>query len=115
MGDQEKDYKLADEDYDSTISAIGDCITSFKGAKSEVSLLAQKSVHTVIRIAEYLVSDEEREMLTSFLQQAPEKPAPKTYTFKSQKVIELLKKLLEKFETEKLESTKAETNSLNAY
>jgi len=113
--DEEKAYTDADKDYDDTIKAIGECIDALEGAKKDTSLLADKTVQKVIKIAEYLVSDQERAMLTSFLQQAPEKPAPKTYTFKSQKVIELLKDLLEKFETEKLEATKAETNSNNAY
>merc|ERR1719420_585104 len=45
----------------------------------------------------------------------PKKPKAKVYSFKSQGVIELLKKLKEKFETDKLETTKAETNALNAY
>merc|ERR1719377_307367 len=45
----------------------------------------------------------------------PKKPKAKVYSFKSQGVIELLKKLMEKFETDKLEATKAETNSLNSY
>merc|ERR1719311_787372 len=47
--------------------------------------------------------------------QQPKKPKAKVYSFKSQGVIELLKKLLEKFETDKLETTKAETNAINAY
>merc|ERR1719258_545401 len=65
-----------------------------------------------------LVSDDEQKVLSSFLQevrQQPTKPKAKVYSFKSQGVIELLKKLLEKFETDKLETTKAETNALNAY
>jgi hypothetical protein len=61
-----------------------------------------------------LVSEEERTVLTSFLQQ-PKKPKAKVYSFKSQGVIELLKKLMEKFEKDKLAATKAETNSLNSY
>merc|ERR1719386_450535 len=40
----------------------------------------------------------------------PKKPKAKVYSFKSQGVIELLKKL-----KDKLETTKAETNALNAY
>jgi len=64
-----------------------------------------------------LVSDKEQVVISSFLQemQQPKKPKAKVYSFKSQGVIELLKKLLEKFETDKLETTKAETNAINAY
>jgi len=51
----------------------------------------------------------ERVVLYSFLQEMhqPKKPKAKVYSFKSQGVIELLKKLMEKFETDKLDTTKA--------
>jgi hypothetical protein len=110
--EENKAYTEADKDFDSTISAIKECITALEDAKP--SLLAQKSVVKVINLAKYLVSDQERDVLTSFLQQ-PEKPEAKVYSFKSQNVIELLKKLQEKFETDKLDTTKAETNAFNAY
>merc|ERR1719172_255738 len=62
------------------------------------------------------MSDNDRGVITAFLQGAqPKKPKAKVYTFKSQGVIELLKKLKEKFEGEQLDATKAETNSVNSY
>merc|ERR1719420_2008316 len=82
------------------------------------SLLEQKSVKKVLNLASMLVSEKEQKVLSSFLQEAqqqPKKPKAKVYSFKSQGVIELLKKLQEKFETDQLEATKAETNALNAY
>merc|ERR550537_1644969 len=60
------------------------------------------------------MSDTDRGVISAFLQQ-PKKPKAKVYTFKSQGVIELLKKLKEKFEGEQLDATKAETNSVNSY
>merc|ERR1719473_2474288 len=64
-----------------------------------------------------MLSDNERGVITAFIQGArqPKKPKAKVYTFKSQGVIELLKKLKEKFETDQLDATKAETNAVNAY
>merc|ERR1712054_548029 len=71
----------------------------------------------VLNLASMLVSENEQVVLSSFLQEAkqPKKPKAKVYSFKSQGVIELLKKLMEKFETDQLDATKAETNALNAY
>merc|ERR550537_1678143 len=60
------------------------------------------------------MSDTDRGVISAFLQQ-PKKPKAKVYTFKSHGVIELLKKLKEKFEGEQLDATKAETNSVNSY
>merc|ERR1719456_1689723 len=116
--DEKGAYEEAESDFKDTISAIEECITALEDTKSETdSLLAKKSVRKVIALAEALLSDHERTVLTSFLQEAqqPSKPKAKVYTFKSGSVIELLKKLKEKFETDLLEATKAETNSNNAY
>jgi len=110
--EEEKDYTAANKDFESTIKAIDECIEALESSKS--GLLAQKSVLKVISLAKFLVSDKERTVFTTFLQQNQAED-PKVYSFKSQKVIELLKKLKEKFETDQLEATKAETNSLNAY
>merc|ERR1712224_828471 len=111
-------YKQADADFAETLDAIQQCIDALESTKGDVdSLLAQKSVKKVLNLASMLVSDKEQVVISSFLQemQQPKKPKAKVYSFKSQGVIELLKKLLEKFETDQLEATKAETNSLNAY
>jgi len=111
-------YKQADADFAETLDAIQQCIDALESTKGDVdSLLAQKSVKKVLNLASMLVSDKEQVVISSFLQemQQPKKPKAKVYSFKSQGVIELLKKLLEKFETDKLETTKAETNAINAY
>jgi len=114
--DQEEAYSEAEKDFTATIDAIGQCIKALEDTKGEVdSLLAQKSVRKVLALAETLLSDHERGVITAFLQGQPSKPKAKVYTFKSQGVVELLKKLMEKFETDQLEATKAETNSINAY
>jgi len=119
--DEEAAYKEADSDFTETIDAIQTCIDSLEDTKGETDKptgsLLEKSVTKVLNLASLLVSDNEQKVLSSFLQEVrqPKKPKAKVYSFKSQGVIELLKKLMEKFETDQLEATKAETNSLNAY
>jgi DNA repair exonuclease SbcCD ATPase subunit len=114
--DEEKTYTEADADFKETISAIQEVIDGLEDAKKGASLL-ETSVTKVLNLASMFVSEHEQKVLSSFLQEArqPKKPKAKGYTFKSQGVIELLKKLKEKFETDQLETTKAETNSLNSY
>jgi chromosome segregation ATPase len=119
--EQETAYKEADSDFKETIEAIQTCIDSLEDTKKETDKptgsLLEKSVTKVLNLASLLVSEDEQKVLSSFLQEAqqPTKPKAKVYSFKSQGVIELLKKLMEKFETDQLDATKAETNSLNAY
>merc|ERR1719352_2150782 len=119
--DEETAYTEADSDFKETIEAIQTCIDSLESTKKDTDKptgsLLEKSVTKVINLASLLVSEKEQKVLSSFLQEAqqPTKPKAKVYTFKSQGVIELLKKLMEKFETDQLDATKAETNALNAY
>merc|ERR1719428_603925 len=116
--DTKAEYEQAESDFKDTIAAIEECITALEDTKGEVdSLLAQRSVRKVLALAETMLPDNERGVITAFLQgvQQPTKPKAKVYSFKSQGVIELLKKLKEKFETDQLDATKAETNALNAY
>jgi len=115
------DYEEADKDADSTIGAIQDCIDSLEDAKPSLlshnsSIAVQNSVKNVLGLASARISNQDRAVLLGFLQdEQPSKPKAKKYSFKSQGVIELLKKLKEQFEDDKLEGTKAETNSLNQY
>merc|ERR1719161_1599064 len=119
--DEETAYTEADSDFKETIEAIQTCIDSLEDTKGQVDKptgsLFEKSVTKVINLASLLVSEKEQKVLSSFLQevQQPTKPKAKVYSFKSQGVIELLKKLMEKFETDQLDATKAETNAVNAY
>merc|ERR1719277_134242 len=92
-------------------------------------LLAQQRVREALTLGGSYTTEDERQELEDFLSNStgnstvrPELKAggdfeyhTKKYAFKSSSVIELLKGLKEKFEGEKLEATKAETNSLNAY
>merc|ERR1719240_1626490 len=53
--------------------------------------------------------------MVQVLAEAMGKPAAKTYTFKSGAIIETFKSMKAQFESDKLDSTSAETNKLNAY
>merc|ERR1719456_1072694 len=83
--DEKGEYEEAESDFKDTISAIEECITALEDTKGEVdSLLAKKSVRKVLALAETLLSDGERGVITAFLQGPPSKPKAKVYTFKSQ-------------------------------
>uniref|UniRef100_A0A7S4QW52 Uncharacterized protein n=1 Tax=Alexandrium monilatum TaxID=311494 RepID=A0A7S4QW52_9DINO len=124
-------YASADADYTATISAISQAITELETAESSQSklLLAQRRVQQALVLAGAAATEEQRSMLKAFVQQDATSPTARPvlkaegdyakhvekYAFKSQKVIELLKDLKLKFEDEKLASTKAETDAINAF
>jgi len=119
-------YKEANTAYESTITAIGDAIAALEGAQTNTDslLLAQQRVQQALALSGSSTTEKEKDVLEDFLYNTtrPELKASgdfdthtKKYAFKSSSVIELLKGLKEKFENEKLETTKAETASLNAY
>merc|ERR1719265_2118208 len=92
-------YKEEQKNFEDTISAIDEAITALKDSKA--SLLqtdAKKAVEKVTALAE-----------------AMGKPAAKTYTFKSGGIIQTFKGMKAEFDADKLDSTSAETNKLNAY
>merc|ERR1719386_541671 len=98
--DDEKDlYDEEQKNFEDTISAIDEAITAMKDSKA--SLLqtdSEKVVEKAMTLAE-----------------AMGKPAAKTYSFKSGGIIETFKGMKAEFEADKLDSTSAETNKLNAY
>jgi len=120
-------YSAANKDLDSTIKAVGSCITALEGAesKTESMMLAQHHVKMVLSLVSLnfgssRLTDTQRNVLESFgrpkqLAEGDEAAHVDKYDFKSENVIELLKQLQLKFEDDKLAGTKAETNSLNSY
>merc|ERR1719169_308545 len=98
--DDEKDlYDEEQKNFEDTITAIDEAITTLKDSKA--SLLqtgAKKVVDKANALAEVMG-----------------KPAAKTYSFKSGGIIETFKAMKAEFEADKLDSTTAETNKLNAY
>eukprot|EP00448_Togula_jolla_P012133 CAMPEP_0170596472 /NCGR_PEP_ID=MMETSP0224-20130122/15141_1 /TAXON_ID=285029 /ORGANISM="Togula jolla, Strain CCCM 725" /LENGTH=718 /DNA_ID=CAMNT_0010920777 /DNA_START=40 /DNA_END=2196 /DNA_ORIENTATION=+ len=126
-------YGQTEADLQATIVAIDDAIAALSETKSATTSLVRSRVQTALGLAGALATEEQRGVLSDFLQQAPAAaaaaaPSPpplqaegdrakheKKYAFKSHNVIELLKELKAKFEEQKLEATKAETNSMNAF
>merc|ERR1719321_1197876 len=98
--DDEKDlYDEEQKNFEDTITAIDEAITTLKDSKAS---LLQTSVRKTVEKAEALAK-------------AMGKPAAKTYSFKSGGIIETFKAMKAEFEADKLDSTTAETNKLNAY
>lgn len=115
-------YQEATADMQSTIDAIGECITALKEAKDSTSLLAaQKKIKKALEFLE--IDDSKRSRLESFASTDPDEIAAlgdaaaheKTYSFKSDNIVELLKELKLKFEDDKTQMDKEETNRVNAY
>merc|ERR1719487_856303 len=97
--DEKSLYDDEQKNFEDTITAIDEAITTLKGSKA--SLLqtgAKKVVDKAQAMAEVMG-----------------KPAAKTYSFKSGGIIETFKAMKAEFEADKLDSTTAETNKLNAY
>jgi len=102
--DEEKTlYDGEQKNFEDTISAVDEAITILKDSKGAV-LLQTNGKSNNAKVAKVQV-----------LAEAMGKPAPKTYTFKSGAIIETFKSMKAEFEAEKLDSTSAETNKLNAY
>jgi DNA repair exonuclease SbcCD ATPase subunit len=132
-----KVYSEADADIASTIAAIEEAIKALQAAEksteSAALLLAQRKVAKMMSLVDILSTSEETAKLTAFIQFTEAEPEPvfkerpelkskgdyeghiDKYDFKSENVIELLKGLKAKFEEKKLQTTKEETNSINAY
>merc|ERR1719162_587912 len=104
LRDSEKGlYDGEQKNFEDTISAVDEAITILKGSKA-VSFLQTGGKSTNKAVAKVQV-----------LAEAMGKPAAKTYTFKSGAIIETFKSMKAEFEADKLDSTSAETNKLNAY
>merc|ERR1719487_576089 len=98
-GDEKDLYDDEQKNFEDTITAIDEAITTLKGSKAS---LLQTDAKKVVEKAEALA-------------QSMGKPAAKTYSFKSGGIIETFKAMKAEFEADKLDSTTAETNKLNAY
>jgi len=100
LREDEKDlYDEEQKNFEDTITAVDEAITAMKDSKAS---LLQTSVRKTVEKAEALAK-------------AMGKPAAKTYSFKSGGIIETFKAMKAEFEADKLDSTSAETNKLNAY
>merc|ERR1719321_1029100 len=98
-GDEKDLYDEEQKNFEDTITAIDEAITVMKDSKAS---LLQTGAKKAVEKAQALAK-------------AMGKPAAKTYSFKSGGIIETFKAMKAEFEADKLDSTSAETNKLNAY
>jgi len=119
-------YGLADQDLDATITAIASALTELEGVQGSASLVQAKLqqlstlplvLATLTSGQQMLLMDEAQRNVTTrdILAAGDAQRHAKKYTFKSGGVIDLLKQLKLKFEDDRVEATKQETNSQNAY
>merc|ERR1719213_1421497 len=98
--DEKSLYDDEQKNFEDTITAVDEAITTLKDSKA--SLLQTDAQKKVVQKAQALAK-------------TMGKPAAKTYSFKSGGIIETFKAMKAEFEADKLDSTSAETNKLNAY
>jgi len=125
-------YTTSDQDLADTITAIGQAITALEGAQTATSAaLLQLRLRELAQrplVFSQLSDEQQRQLLgeaslnassnasrPDFLGNGSYQASQKKYTFKSGNVIELLKELKTKFEDDRVEGTKGETNAQNAY
>merc|ERR550514_2093426 len=97
--DEKSLYDEEQKNFEDTITAVDEAITTLKDSKAS---LLQTGAKKAVEKAQALA-------------QVMGKPAAKTYSFKSGGIIETFKAMKAEFEADKLDSTSAETNKLNAY
>merc|ERR550514_157522 len=95
--DEKSLYDEEQKNFEDTVTAVDEAITTLKDSKASL-LQTDAKVQKAQAMAEALG-----------------KPAAKTYSFKSGGIIETFKAMKAEFEADKLDSTSAETNKLNAY
>jgi len=120
-------YEATEEELTSTIEAIQKAVDEMKSAATSVSSL--QLVRKAFALGGSMATEDQRRELAAFLRGAEpddEKTRPElkaegdfenaaNYRFKSDKVVDLLKELLVKFEDERRAVVKAETNSVKNY
>jgi len=119
-------YTTADKDYADTIKAFEDAIKELETAKTSSSsaalvqaLLQKLPVAAAGRLTDrqlaLLQNASSSENRPDMLSKGDYGKHTKKYSFKSDNVIELLKELKMSFEDQRVQATKEETNSANAY
>lgn len=124
-------YTEVDKDLGDTIDAVDEAIKALEDAKKSSSELVQKNARSkaakLLQLPMLLAQlTEDQQALVMHLDDPKEPRADilakgnaaehqKTYNFKSDNIVELLKSLKMKFEDDRVEASKAETNAQNAY
>jgi len=139
--EEAKLYRAADADFTSTITAVDNALTAMETAQTNTDtgfLQTNKKVRFALALASsQSLTEHQHSTISAFLQSGAVTTATTTtfaladrpdflskgngsahvkkYSFKSNSVIELLKELKQKFEEDKLQNVKEETNAINAY
>lgn len=115
-------YTAADKDLADTVTAIQQAIDSLTQARTSTSALIQTRLQQLTKLPlllEQLTASQREALLAhadpEVLAKGNYDASVKKYSFKSGDIIELLKQLKTKFEDDRLEGTKAETNAQNAH
>jgi len=123
-------FTTALADYKGTIKAVADALAGVQkaGVETKTGLLqAQAKAKQALAVLGVFATEQERAAIDTFVQEdvstvalplasAGDKAAAlDKYNFKSGNIVELLKAMKSKFEAEKVDATKAETNAVNAY
>jgi len=104
----------ADAVLNNTIAAVDECITVLK--ESMPGAFIAEKVRGVLSLVSTSITVEQRNLLSQAANDEPTAAShEKTYSFKGGNVIELLKQLKLKFEDDKVQVNKEETNALNAH
>jgi len=125
-------YKFTDDNLKLTIDGVKSALVTLTDAETNTDInthhvllaKAQTKVQAVLALVEVHTTAEQQSALASFATPADVKDLESLgdkdkhvtrYEFKSGKVVELLKQLVAKFEQDKLDLNKAETNAVNQY
>jgi len=113
---ERSDYTTLHTDYSESIDALGRAISVLKQQNFD-----RKQAAAMLAQVDSLIPKEGKKVVAAFLAQDPEvgldvsAPEANAYEFQSGGVIEMLEKLEDKFNDERSDLEKAETNSRHAY
>jgi hypothetical protein len=122
-------YTQADKDLESSVKAIGEAVTAMEGAKDATASFVQVKFAKLIQLPLILeqLSEGQIKALGGKISEEPKagydemfaggdfQHSDKTYDFKGDDIIKLLKTLKTKFEDDRVDGTNQETASTNAY
>jgi len=110
------DYTALHTDYSESVDALGRAITVLKQQNFD-----RKQAAAMLAQVDSLLPKESKKVVAAFLAQDPEvglgvsAPEANAYEFQSGGIVEMLEKLQDKFEDERSDLQKAETNSRHAF
>jgi len=112
------DYETTHKDYTQSINALDEGIATLKKQAHDVKQAAASLIQ-LTDTAAFTIPDETKKVINNFLAQGTEDelaaPEANAYEFQAQGIVDMLTKLAGKFEDERTDLEKAETNAKNAF